>query len=267
MVIQTIRSLFFYLCFIGQTAILAIGLGTVGLFSGKWLTALWPVARYWAASNLVMLRWLVGIRSEITGMENIPEGGCIIVSKHQSDWDIFALMPHVGSPAFIAKKELIDIPFFGKVASAFGTISIDRKKGGQSSIPAMMAEARAAIDDGRRIIIFPEGTRKAPLADLSYKSGATRLYEHLNVPIVPVAVNSGLFWGRNSLILWPGTAKARFLPPIPAGLDSAEMQRRMIESIETATGELIIEAVEKGLARPISAELRARLDVLMVKKG
>lgn len=266
MVIQAIRSLFFYLLFIGQTAILAIVLGTVGLFSDKWLTALWPVARYWAASNLVMLRWLTGIRSEISGTENIPETGCIIVSKHQSDWDIFALMPHVENPAFIAKKELIDIPFFGKVASAFGTISIDRKKGGQA-IPAMVDDARKAIENKRHIIIFPEGTRKAPLADLSYKSGAARLYEQLNVPVVPVAVNSGLFWGRNSPVLWPGIAKARFLPPIPAGLDGAEMQRRMIAAIEPATEELIIEAAKKGLARPLSAELRARLDVLMVNKG
>jgi 1-acyl-sn-glycerol-3-phosphate acyltransferase len=93
-----------------------------------------------------------------------------------SDWDIFAILPHTRRPAFIAKKELMDIPFFGWAARAFDTIRIDRSLGGDA-IPTMMADARAALDRGGRIIIFPEGTRKSPLAPHDYRYGIVRMYE------------------------------------------------------------------------------------------
>src|SRR5690606_886918 len=112
--------------------------------------------------------------------------------------------------AFIAKKELMDIPFFGWAARSFDTIRIDRSLGGDA-IPLMLDDARAALARGCRIIIFPEGTRKAPLAEPDYRYGIVRMYEALGVPVVPVALNSGLFWGRQSLVLWPGRAEARFL--------------------------------------------------------
>jgi 1-acyl-sn-glycerol-3-phosphate acyltransferase len=178
-----------------------------------------------------------------------------------SDWDIFAILPGVGRPAFIAKKELMDIPFFGKAAMAFDTIRIDRSQGGDA-IPLMLSDAKGALDRGARIIIFPEGTRKAPLQPHDYRYGVVRLYEGLNVPVVPVALNSGLFWGRNSLLLRPGTARARFLPSIPAGLGMEEFRARLTEAIETETNRLIRIADDEGLADPVPAELRAKLDQL-----
>lgn len=265
MIIQAVRSIIFYGLFLGQTAILAIVLGTLSLFHKGWFPAGWAIAKYWAASTLVILRWMTGIRSEISGMENIPEGGCIIAAKHQSDWDIFALMPHVGRPAFIAKKELMDIPFFGWSARAMDSISIDRKKGGDA-IAAMTEDARAAAARGCRIIIYPEGTRKAALADPSYRTGISRIYDKLNVPVVPVALNSGLFWARNSLVLWPGTAEAKFLTPIPAGLPPAEMHARMVAQIEEATEALMVKAAKKGLSRPMDAGFRAKIDKLLKKQ-
>src|SRR5690606_31497434 len=119
------------------------------------------------------------------------------------------------------------IPFFGQAAQAFDTIRLDRSLGGEA-IPAMIEDAKAALARGARIIIFPEGTRKAPLAPYDYRYGIVRLYQGLDVPVVPAAVNSGLFWGRNSLLLWPGTARARFLPPIPPGLPPEEFRERLI---------------------------------------
>lgn len=258
MIIQAIRSLIFYAAFFIETTILAIIIGTIGKLSRKRSRIGWILAKFWANFTLFLLRWIVGIKTEITGTENIPEGGCIIAAKHQSDWDIFAIFTHAGHPAFITKKELMDIPFFGWSMQAFDAISVDRKKGSEA-IPAMMKGARHAIDAGCRIIIYPEGTRRAPLAEPNYRFGAAKLYSNLGVPIVPVALNSGLFWGRNSLILWPGTAKAHFLPPIEPGLTQSQMQKRMIETIETATNKLIIEAADAGLARPITPEFRARL--------
>jgi 1-acyl-sn-glycerol-3-phosphate acyltransferase len=194
-------------------------------------------------------------------MENIPDGPCIIASKHMSDWDIFAILPGARRPAFIAKKELMDIPFFGKAAMAFDTIRIDRSQGGDA-IPLMLSDARGALDRGSRIIIFPEGTRKAPLEPHDYRYGVVRLYEGLNVPVVPVALNSGLFWGRNSLLLRSGTARARFLPAIPPGLGVEAFRARLSEAIETETNRLIRIADDEGLAEPVSPQLREKLDRL-----
>jgi 1-acyl-sn-glycerol-3-phosphate acyltransferase len=221
----------------------------------------WALARYWGSSALVLLRILTGIRTRIEGAENIPDGACILASKHMSDWDIYAILRHARPPAFIAKKELVDIPFFGHAARAYDTIRLDRAQRGDA-IPLMLSDARRARDNGCRIIIFPEGTRKSPAADPDYRQGVVRLYEDLGIPVVPVALYSGLFWGRNSLVLWPGTARARFLPPIPPGLPADEFRARLVETIETETDRLLVEAYDAGLSRPLPPDLRARLERL-----
>src|SRR5690606_11452068 len=104
------------LVFFLHTIVLAIIVGLMSRLTPNARKAGWTLAKYWSDTNLVFLRWIVGIRTEVTGSENVPEGGCIIGSKHQSDWDIFAILPHIGQPAFIAKKELLDIPLFGWAA-------------------------------------------------------------------------------------------------------------------------------------------------------
>jgi 1-acyl-sn-glycerol-3-phosphate acyltransferase len=254
------RSLLFYLVYYLQTAVLAIIVGISALLWGRTRFG-WGLALYWVHCNLFLLRWLAGIRTDVQGEENIPDGPCIIASKHMSDWDIFALLPGSKRPAFIAKKELIDIPFFGHAARAFDTIRLDRSLGGDA-IPAMLEDAKAALDRGARIIIFPEGTRKAPLDEYDYKWGIVRLYQGLNVPVVPAAVNSGLFWGRNSPLLWRGTARARFLPPIPPGLPPEEFRARLIGAIEGGTNELLLQAYEEGLARPIPDDMFEKFEAL-----
>lgn len=266
MIIQAVRSAIFYILYFAQTTLLAIIVGTMGQIIRRWSPITWALAKYWAASILFFLHWVVGIKSEVTGMENIPEGGCIIASKHQSDWDIFILLPHAGRPSFIAKKQLMDIPFFGWAAGSLDTIRIDRSKGVEA-IPAMTADAKEAVARGCRIIIFPEGTRKEPLADPAYRMGIARLYKALNVPVVPVALNSGLFWSRNAMVLWPGTAKAKFLEPIPPGLPMEEMHKLMSDRINTATDDLIAEAVEEGLSRPITPSFREKLDALAKRRS
>ena len=267
MIVQAVRSLLFYLLFLGQTVVLAILLGTIALFlprSGPAPAFMWRLGRYWGQSNLAFLRFVVGIKSDVEGTENIPPGGCIIASKHQSDWDIVAILPHAPLPAFIAKRQLMDIPFFGWAARLFNTISVDRKRGGEA-IPLMLADAKARVANGSQIIIFPEGTRRAPLAEPAYRFGVSRMYAALNVPVVPVAVNSGFFWGRNSLVLWPGTARARFLPPIPPGLPTDQFYARLIETIEAGTNALALRAFHDGLSRPIPPALREKLEALEAK--
>jgi 1-acyl-sn-glycerol-3-phosphate acyltransferase len=264
MIVQAIRSAVFYVLFIGQTVALAVLLGTISLFLGKGRQAsgfVWGVGRYWGNANKVLLRYIVGIKSDVSGGNNIPKGGCIIAAKHQSDWDIFAILPNVPLPAFIAKRELLDMPFFGRAALMLNAISVDRKLGSEA-ITNMLADAAGKVARGSEVIIFPEGTRRAPGAEPNYRSGVTRMYAALNVPVVPVAVNSGLFWGRNSPILWPGTARARFLPPIPPGLAPEAFQQRLIATIEAASDELALEAYREGLARPIPSALREKLEAL-----
>lgn len=260
MIGQALRSLLFYLVFYVQTAVLAIIVGISAIIWGRTRFG-WAVALYWVHSNLFFLRWLAGIKTDVEGLENIPDGPCIIASKHMSDWDIFALLPGAKRPAFIAKKELMDIPFFGHAARAYDTIRLDRSQRGVA-IPTMLEDARAALANGARIIIFPEGTRKAPLEEHDYKWGIVRLYEGLNVPVVPVAVNSGLFWGRRSPLLWRGTARARFLSAIPPGLPPEEFRARLVEAIEVETNRLLLEAYEEGLARPISDEMFEKFEAL-----
>lgn len=264
MLLQAIRSIVFYALFLGQTLILAITLTIMAGFHKGWFPLGAIIVRYWCRSNLFLLRWIVGIKSEFSGMENIPEGGCIIASKHQSDWDIFALFPMVNRPSFIAKKELMDIPFFGHSARAMDAIQIDRKRGG-SAISEMNVLAKAAIDRGCQLIIYPEGTRTKALTTPGYKFGASKLYDALNVPMVPVALNSGLFWARNSLILWPGTAKVQFLPPIMPGLPAKQAHQEMMNAIETTSDKLVLEAAEEGLRRPLSPSDHERLAALRTK--
>ena len=261
MIGQAIRSLLFYAVFYVQTVVLAIVIGLTAIITRRRTRFGWMLALYWIHSHILALRLLAGIKTDVQGEANIPAGPCIIASKHMSDWDIFAILPGARHPAFIAKKELMDIPFFGQAAMSFDTIRIDRSLGGEA-IPALLDDAKQALAKGARIIIFPEGTRKAPLAEHDYKWGIVRLYEGLGVPVVPVALNSGLFWGRNSLLLWPGTARARFLPAIPPGLPPEEFRERLVTAIETETNRLILTAYEEGLSRPIPPELREKLEAL-----
>lgn len=259
--VQALRSAVFYLLFLGQTVILALVIGTLAIIGGPSPLA-WTLSQYWGNSNLAFLRYVIGMRTRVEGAENIPPGACILAAKHMSDWDIFAILPHTGGkPAFIAKKELMDIPFFGWAARAFDTIRIDRSKGG-NAIPLMLADARRAVDKGCRLVIFPEGTRKAPLAPHDYRYGIVRMYLELGVPVVPVALTSGLYWSRKSLILWPGLSRARFLPAIEPGLDGETFRRRLIEAVESETNAMILEDYRQGLGRPLPPELAGRLEKL-----
>jgi 1-acyl-sn-glycerol-3-phosphate acyltransferase len=258
MIVQAVRSLLFYVLFLGQTVLLAIVLGSMAIIMRRRTKAGWMIARYWGRSNLFLLRWVVGIRTAVSGAENIPKGPCIIAAKHQSDWDIFALLQHTSRPAFIAKSQLMNIPFFGWAAASIDTITIDRSLGA-NAIPAMLADARAALDRGCHIIIFPEGTRTLPFTAADYRQGIVRMYEGLDVPVVPVAVSSGLYWQRNSLVLWPGTARATILPPIAPGLDGKIFRARLTEVIETASDALLLAAVREGLTRPIPPAWRKKI--------
>ncbi len=199
--------------------------------------AICRVIATWARVNMMMMRVVVGTRVEFRGREHLPEGGLLVASKHQSFWETFALLPLFSDGVYVLKKELTRIPFFGWYALKAGMIPIDRS-GTVSAIKEMMVKGKAAGDAGRQVIIFPEGTRRAPGAEPDYKAGTAYLYRRLGKPCLPVALNSGVFWPRRKFLRYPGTIIVEFLPPIPAGLKPEEFSNAMQEAIETASTRL-----------------------------
>lgn len=232
------RSLLFNVLFYVTTTLFVV-IGSPLLFAPRgWAMAALKVhARF----ELWLLRAIVGTTIEVRGRGNIPQGPCLVASKHQSAWETFALIPIFRDPALLMKRELFFIPFHGWFSRKFEMIPVDRDKG-PAALRRMLREARKRIDDGREIIIFPEGTRRPPGAPPDYKTGIVLLYNALGVPCLPVALNSGLFWPRRSVIRRPGTIVVEILPPIPPGLPREEFLRRLQEAIEGASSRLLVEA-------------------------
>ncbi len=202
----------------------------------------WSMAalKTWARSSLWWMRLITGTKMEVRGREHIPQAGGLLAGKHQSAWDIFALLPLLADPALVLKRELTFIPVFGWFCLKFKMIAVDRAAG-PTALKKMIADAKQAVADQRQILIFPEGTRKAPGAEPDYKPGATALYMQLGAPCTPFALNSGLYWPRRQFIRRPGTIIVEFLPPIEAGLPRKEFSTRLQEAIEHATSRLVTE--------------------------
>jgi 1-acyl-sn-glycerol-3-phosphate acyltransferase len=197
--------------------------------------------RMWARSVLTLLRATVGLDCEVRGLGNIPPGPCIVAMKHQSAWDTLILPVVLHEPAVVLKRELLWVPFYGWYAARAGSIAIDRS-GRAAALRHMVAAARSVVAEGRAVVIFPEGTRTAPGQNLPYQPGVAALYQALAVPLVPVAVNSGLFWGRRSFLKRPGRITLAFLDPIPPGLPRRRLMPELETRIETATAALEREA-------------------------
>jgi 1-acyl-sn-glycerol-3-phosphate acyltransferase len=209
------------------------------------------VAKSWGRSSNWLLRVVADVRTEITGLEKLPKGPLLVASKHQSIWETFTLPSLFDDPAFIVKRELMWLPFFGWSMWWAGMVPVNRGAGSQALID-MSKRAGEAMRAGRQLIIFPEGTRRAPGAEPRYKYGVAHLYAESGVPCVPIALNSGMFWGRRAFLRYPGTIRMQILDPIPPGLDKQVFFERLRDDIESATAKLIAQAAREG-ARPIEA--------------
>ena len=194
-----------------------------------------------AVTCLWLLKKIIGLEMEVRGLENLPEGAALIASKHQSAWETFALIPLFRDPVMLMKTELFWIPFHGWFSKKFGMIGVKRDAGA-SALRHMLREAEKKVEQGREIIIFPEGTRRSPDAVPDYKSGITMLYSALDVPCIPLALNSGVFWPRRQWVKYPGTVIVEFLAPIAPGSDRKSFMLQLQNSIEGATARLITEA-------------------------
>lgn len=210
--------------------------------------------RFWAGSVLVLLRVFVGLDYEVRGRERLPLGGCVVALKHQSAWDALILPIVLGDPAVVVKRELLWLPIYGWYAGRAGAIAIDRK-GGAGALRRMVAAARPALAAGRPVVIFPQGTRAAPGARLPYQPGVAALYQALGVPLVPAAVNSGLYWGRRSFLKRKGNIVIEFLDPIPPGRPRRALMDEIESRIESATAALVREGegARTGAAMPASS--------------
>jgi 1-acyl-sn-glycerol-3-phosphate acyltransferase len=207
------------------------------------------VVRTWASISVWMHAWIAGVKVEVRGRENIPAGGAIVAAKHQSAFETFALVPLLKNPTIVMKRSIRWLPIFGPYTVRTGMIHVDRE-GKTSALRDLAARARTELDKGREIIIFPEGTRRPPGAKPEYQPGIALLYRTLNVAVVPVALNSGLYWPRREFTHRPGTIVIQFLPAIPPGLDSRTFLSRLQGSIETASNALADEGRAALARRP-----------------
>ncbi len=186
-------------------------------------------------------RNVAGLDYRVIGHHYIPKGACIIAAKHQSVWETLKLHLLFGDPAIVLKKELMDIPVWGWYARRSGMIPVDR--GARSkALSLMMKAAHEAADARCKIVIFPQGTRVSSGEWKPYKIGVAALYQELNLPIIPMALNSGIFWPKKSLIKKSGVITVEFLPPIPPGLSREDMMRQLQASLEDATNKLMRDA-------------------------
>ncbi|MBF0252101.1 MAG: 1-acyl-sn-glycerol-3-phosphate acyltransferase [Alphaproteobacteria bacterium] len=196
--------------------------------------------RAWAKTMFFFLRWIVGLDWEVRGRENLPAEPCIIASKHQSAWETGVFHQILPDPSYILKQELLSIPLFGWVLARGGAIAIDRKAGA-SALKLMIKGTQERLARGQNVIIFPEGTRSAPGKSGTYHPGIAALYKGVDAPIVPVALNSGLFWQRRSFLKRPGRIVLEFLPPIAPDLDRKVFMSALQSAIEDASNRLAAE--------------------------
>ncbi len=180
---------------------------------------------------------IAGIDYRVVGAENLPQGACIVAAKHQSAWETCKLLILFKNPSIVLKKELTYVPIWGWYAKFLGLIPIDRKAG-VKSLAKMMRAARSAAEEGRKIVIFPQGTRVRPGVRKPYKAGVAGLYLELNLPVVPMAVNSGLFWPKGAFFKKPGTITIAFLPPIQPGLSKSAFLHALEERLEATSAAL-----------------------------
>jgi 1-acyl-sn-glycerol-3-phosphate acyltransferase len=224
-----LRSLLFNLAFWLLTLIL--GLISLPLLLGprQWLM---PLMRFYAWMNVGLLRLICGIRLQVEGREHLPSGGAaIIASKHQSAFDTFIWFGLLPDVSYVLKKELLWVPVWGWFARKTRQIAVDRAAG-PSAVRHLAKAGKLAAADGRQIVIFPEGTRVAPGGRGVIQPGISALAAATGLPIVPVATDSGICWGRRAFRKRPGTIHILVRPPLPAGLPRAALIARLAAAIE-----------------------------------
>ena len=240
--INLIRGILFNIFYYGLTAFCCVAYLPILLL---------PYHMYWKALGtyfqLVHLieKYVLGLDYEIRGLEHLPkEGSYLVAAKHQSAYETLKLPILFKEPGVVLKKELIHIPLWGWFALKAGMIAIDRSNR-ESSLRSITDGAIKLRDEGRPIVIFPQGTRVAVGDKKSYKGGIIKMQEAADLEIIPMALNSGLFWGRNSFLKKPGKVIMEFLPPIHPHEDPKGALKKLEAVLEEHSDKLVAEAREK----------------------
>jgi 1-acyl-sn-glycerol-3-phosphate acyltransferase len=233
-----LRALLFNVFFLTWTPVLAVLYLLLLPFPWR---VLFSAVTWWARTVLWVLRKFIGLDYVVRGREHLPSGAAIVAVKHQSAWDTVAISVLLEYPSVVLKRELFHLPVWGWLARRCGMIAVDRGAGA-SALKSMVKAAQARARDGRKIVIFPQGTRTAPGVKRAYYPGVAALYSQLDLPVVPVALNSGLFWRRRAFTKLPGTIVVEYLPPIPPGMKRAAFMTELERRIEEASDRLAREA-------------------------
>ena len=242
-----IRRLLFAVWLYLSMPICAVGLSPALLMTHR---PAMGVIKIWARMVLFGLRWIMGIKVEVRGLEHRPAGAALIAPKHQSMLDIIVPFTVLDDPCFVLKKELMAMPFLGWFAWKTKMIPVDRGAHAKA-LKDLVRHARARLGEQRQILIFPEGTRQLPGAEPAYKPGVAAIYRDLDAPCWPVATNAGEYWPAKGFGYTPGHVVFEFLEPLPAGLKRAEFMARLEQSIETASDRLSGQARLEPEAVPI----------------
>lgn len=252
-----LRSLLFNAVFYGWTTVVCFALLWMLLLPRRGMIA---VVRWYLGTVAWLERTILGLDFELRGAEKLPrDGAYIFAAKHQSAWETMKLHQITGDPAIVLKRELTWIPIWGWYAIKARMIPVDRAAGGRA-LSSLVRNARPVAAEGRPIVIFPQGTRTAPGAYRSYRVGVGVLYERLGLPIVPVALNSGLYWPRNGFVKRPGTIVVEVLDPIPPGKPRAQAMAELESRLEAATDRLVVAAGGPATERPPRRPLAAAVD-------
>ena len=242
-----LRSLAFNVGWYLGTAVIAI-VGSPILLMPRRSVVAWSL--FWIDFCLGWLRLTCRLTHRVGGLENMPSSPVIFACKHQSTWETLAFSRLFPNSATVLKRELLFIPVVGWAMARVGNIAVERGDGAQA-LRGLVRQAKAAIADGRSILIFPEGTRTPVGSQRPYQVGTAALYRQLGVPVVPVALNSGLFWGRRQFIKWPGVIDVEVLPAIPTGLGREAFMATLRERIEGATARLVVAARVRNEQRTV----------------
>jgi len=196
----------------------------------------------WAWMIIAWLRWTCGLRHRVSGLDNLPSEPCVILSKHQSAWETIAFQVIFPAQAWVLKRELLWVPFFGWGLAATRPIAIDRTAGVRA-LEDMISQGLERLAGGRYVVVFPEGTRMPPGERGRYHPGGAMLARKAGVPVVPVAHNSGSYWSRRSFLKLPGVVEVRVGPPI----DTAGKRPKQINAAAEDWIEAQMPALEPGL--------------------
>lgn len=218
----------------------------------------WKICKSWGYSHLWLQNKICGTCYDFRGMENLrPKLNQIIASKHQSAWETYTMIIFFDDPSYILKRELMYVPVFGWYMAKMKVVPVHRGKGALALASMTKNAKKQMTEHNRQIIIYPEGTRTRPGISAKYKYGITHLYGDLDVPVQPIALNSGLYWGRHALKIYPGTIVMEFLKPIEPGLSRDRFSKKLQTVIEEASDKLNIEAANSDLPPPLALQIMA----------